>query len=117
MKEIRNPFYSNAEVKRKLFDGLVVLATWKYGSQLWVKAAGAQRKVHRCVLCGKRTIKEDRLYRPLANPINRMHRACESCIDNLLHCELCGEKTILLRRTKLDGKTYQACEICWSELS
>ena len=72
--------YSDAEVAAGPCDGLITLTTWKYGRQPWAQAARTQRKTHRCVLCGKETTKEDRLYRPLANTANRMDRACGLCI-------------------------------------
>ena len=42
-------------------------------------------------------------------------RPCKRCYREK-YCELCGEKTILLRKCIIDTKVYRACEVCWSEL-
>jgi len=32
------------------------------------------------------------------------------------YCELCGERSPVLRRTFYDRRYWQACKVCWSEL-
>ena len=63
-----------------LGDELIGLSS-RYGRQLW--ATVKVRKQHRCQHCEELFPVGSKMYCPITNGYNRMHRLCEDCIKHL----------------------------------
>jgi len=75
-----NSFANDYAFFKRLDAGIVGLSS-SHGRQLFV--CGRLRKPKPCALCGVELKVGDRVYRPITNGYNRMHRLCVACITDL----------------------------------
>ena len=62
-------------------DGQALLWSQEYGTQLWAECK--MRKAHKCAVCGMAYPVGTKMYRPMTNGYNRMHRICQCCVLSL----------------------------------
>lgn len=61
-------------------EGILLIACFPYGQQVWVITERKVRKSHKCAICKREIIKDkDKALRPLTNQGNRADRICVEC--------------------------------------
>ena len=73
-------FVADYAFVKRLDAGIVGLSS-SHGRQMFV--CGNLRKPKPCALCGVALKVGDRVYRPITNGYNRMHRLCVACVRGL----------------------------------
>lgn len=68
-------------VTNVFIDGLITVNS-SFGSQPWALTTSKCWKPHQCMICGREIeAGTERMYRPIGNTMNRMHRICTDCVD------------------------------------
>ncbi len=75
-------FYKDYRFIKRMNDGLVGLAS-SHGHQLFTTVK--LRKTKPCTLCEVALKSGDKVYSPITNGYNRMHRICVACVEELEH--------------------------------